>query len=75
MFDTIKTWGLSGESYTSKVRRLGEFSPAAKAATNDREAGDVADPLYGAWVGGWVCGLGACWGVLPFRRRERQRAC
>lgn len=54
MFDTIKTWGLGPVSYSSKVRRLGEFAPAPAAGAvagaagkADPEAGDIGDPLYG----------------------------
>ncbi|PRW60191.1 tyrosine phosphatase [Chlorella sorokiniana] len=48
VFDTIKSWGL-GPTYSSKVRRLGEFNPAATAAAaaTNPEAGDIEDPLYG----------------------------
>jgi hypothetical protein len=51
VFDTIKTWGKA--NYSSKVRRLGEFGPAAGAPRAggvpgvDPEAGDIPDALYG----------------------------
>ena len=47
MFDTIKTWGKA--NYSSKVRRLGEFNPAAAsaAAKKDLEGADIQDALYG----------------------------
>ncbi|KAI7843239.1 hypothetical protein COHA_003073 [Chlorella ohadii] len=50
VFDTIKSWGL-GPSYSSKVRRLGEFNPAVSPAAANPEEGDIEDPLYGN-VGG-----------------------
>ncbi|KAI3429285.1 hypothetical protein D9Q98_005381 [Chlorella vulgaris] len=51
VFDTIKTWGKA--NYSSKVRRLGEFSALNIAAppSKDPEAGDIGDALYGN-VGG-----------------------
>ncbi|KAL4447469.1 hypothetical protein ABPG75_004688 [Micractinium tetrahymenae] len=53
VYDTIQTWGRGG--YSSKVRRLGEFAPAAAAAAAaaaggrgaDPDAADIGDPLYG----------------------------
>jgi protein-tyrosine-phosphatase len=48
VFDTIKTWGRAG--YSSKVRRLGEFSAAlaaAPVAARDPDAADIEDALYG----------------------------
>jgi hypothetical protein len=47
VFDTIKTWGKA--NYSSKVRRLGEFSALNIAAppSKDPEAGDIGDALYG----------------------------
>lgn len=69
VFDTIKTWGLGGESYSSKVRRLGEFAPAAAAAAGrvDPEAGDIQDPLYGegGGFGGLLFADGAGSGLQP----------
>ena len=52
MYDTIKHWGQGG--YSAKVRRLGEFAPAAAAAAAAGggkpaapDAFDIEDPLYG----------------------------
>lgn len=55
VFDTIKTWGRAG--YSSKVRRLGEFSTvwaAAAAAARDPDAADIDDALYGEGPRGWL---------------------
>lgn len=50
VYDTIKNWGMG--SYSSKVRRLGEFAPEAAAATatgskQPADAFDIDDALYG----------------------------